>query len=180
METELMPYNPPPPIDARLVVGDADVSAFAGIPLVEDPTLPPDTVTMQPNTQLNWGWPTLEALRRGEIAEILPELNLPTDDAERKKIQLYSGLFGYFMAALVEVAKCSYAGNLQHYGNADKLQWVQAKSNKHADKILSHLADHGKFDTDGIRHSAKVAWRALALLQMEMQEAGAPMPRSAV
>jgi len=32
------------------------------------------------------------------------------------------------------------------------------------------LIDRGKFDTDGQRHSAKLAWRALALLQLELEE----------
>jgi len=31
--------------------------------------------------------------------------------------------------------------------------------------------ERGTYDTDGIRHSAKLAWRALALLQKELEEA---------
>lgn len=38
------------------------------------------------------------------------------------------------------------------------------------DALLRHLIDRGKRDTDGQRHSAKVAWRALALLQREIEE----------
>lgn len=108
-----------------------------------------------------------------------PAFQMPTDDAERKKIPLGSGVFDCFTAALIEVAKCSHQGNVQHYGNADNLQWVQGKSNMHFDCLLKHAADRGTFDTDGVRHTAKLAWRALAMLQMEMQEAGAPLPRSA-
>ena len=37
------------------------------------------------------------------------------------------------------------------------------------DALSRHLIDAGTFDTDGIRHSAKVAWRALANLQKELE-----------
>lgn len=47
----------------------------------------------------------------------------------------------------------------------------------HADCIMRHLVDRGTIDTDGITHSAKVAWRALALLQEELEAKGAPMSR---
>jgi hypothetical protein len=33
---------------------------------------------------------------------------------------------------------------------------------------MRHLLDRGTLDTDGLRHTAKVAWRALALLQREL------------
>lgn len=39
---------------------------------------------------------------------------LPTDAKERKKVPIASGVFDYFTAALVEVAKVSQAGNDQH------------------------------------------------------------------
>ena len=35
--------------------------------------------------------------------------------------------------------------------------------------IPRHLIDRGARDTDGMRHSAKLAWRALALLQTELE-----------
>ena len=34
---------------------------------------------------------------------------------------------------------------------------------------LQHLIDRGALDSDGMRHSAKLAWRALALLQTELE-----------
>jgi hypothetical protein len=46
--------------------------------------------------------------------------------------------------------------------------------------MLRHFAERGTLDTDGIRHSAKMAWRALALLQKEIEAeqaaVGAPTP----
>jgi hypothetical protein len=34
---------------------------------------------------------------------------------------------------------------------------------------MRHLLERGTLDTDGIRHSAKVAWRAMAMLQKEIE-----------
>jgi hypothetical protein len=103
---------------------------------------------------------------------------LPTDAAERKKIPLSSGVLDYFPAALVEVAKVSYMGNQQH--NAGQpLHWSRGKSADHSDTLQRHLAERGSIDTDGMRHSAKAAWRCLAILQLEMEEAGAPLARGA-
>ena len=97
------------------------------------------------------------------------EMVLPTDAQERKQIPITTGVLDYFPLAIAEVAKCSWAGNQQHH--PDKLlHWDKTKSTDHADCIARHLVDRGKFDTDGQRHSAKLAWRALALLQLELEE----------
>jgi len=37
--------------------------------------------------------------------------------------------------------------------------------------------ERGSVDVDGTRHSAKLAWRALALLQEELERAGVPVSR---
>jgi hypothetical protein len=105
-------------------------------------------------------------------------MTLPTDPAARKALPLCSGVLDYFPAALAEVARCSQAGNDQH-NPGQPLHWARAKSGDEADALLRHLAERGTIDTDGIRHSAKVAWRALALLQKELEAAGAPLARGA-
>ena len=84
---------------------------------------------------------------------------------------MYSGVLRYFPDALLEVARCSYLGNEQHHPG-EPLWWDRAKSTDEADALVRHLLDAGTFDTDGIRHTAKVAWRALALLQKELAAAG--------
>lgn len=90
---------------------------------------------------------------------------------------LATGVLDYFTAALAEVARLSRAGNDKH-NPGEPLHWARGKSTDHADCILRHLADRGTIDPeDGISHSAKVAWRALALLQEELESAGAPMSR---
>jgi hypothetical protein len=56
---------------------------------------------------------------------------------------------------------------------------ARGKSMDHADCIMRHLAGRGSFDGD-IRETAALAWRALALLQEEIeQENGFPLPRGA-
>ncbi len=35
--------------------------------------------------------------------------------------------------------------------------------------MIRHFLQRGLRDTDGIRHSAKMAWRALAILQKEIE-----------
>ena len=103
---------------------------------------------------------------------------LPTDAAGRKKIPIGTGVFDYFTAALIEVAKVSQAGNDQH-NPGEPLHWARGKSNDHWDTMLRHGVERGTIDTDGQRHSAKMVWRALAILQMELEEAGAPKARGA-
>lgn len=91
------------------------------------------------------------------------------NDAQwRKERPLFSGLLKYFPDALKEVAYCSYVGNRQH-NPGQALHWDRAKSTDEADALMRHLLEAGTVDTDGVRHAAKVAWRALALLQKEIE-----------
>lgn len=102
---------------------------------------------------------------------------LPSDSGERKRIPIISGALDYFPLALLEVAKISMAGNEQH--NPGKpLHWNRDKSADHADCIGRHLIERGLIDKDGQHHTAKLAWRALALLQEEMEEAAGWTPQT--
>lgn len=103
---------------------------------------------------------------------------LVTEAAARKEIPLARGLLDYFPAALAEVAALSKKGNDQH-NPGEPMHHARGKSNDHADCVMRHLIDRGTIDVDGTRHSAKVAWRALALLQEELEAEGAPLPRGA-
>jgi hypothetical protein len=103
---------------------------------------------------------------------------LPQDAKERKRIPLASGMFDYFTSALIEVSKVSFFGNEQH-NPGTPVHWERGKSTDHSDTMLRHFAERGTIDTDGVRHSAKMVWRALAILQMELEDAGAPIARGA-
>lgn len=96
-------------------------------------------------------------------------MNLPTDAKARKAIPIVTGVLDYFPDAIAAVAECSRAGNDQH-NPGQPLHWDRSKSFDHADCIGRHLIDRGTLDSDGLRHSAKVAWRALAMLQMEIEK----------
>lgn len=95
-------------------------------------------------------------------------MNLSTDSKTRKSQPIATGVLDYFPLALAAVAECSKAGNDQH-NPGEPLHWAREKSSDHADCVVRHLIDRGTLDKDGIRHSTKVAWRALALLQLEIE-----------
>ena len=99
-------------------------------------------------------------------------MSLTTDAKERKATPIATGVLDYFPDALAEVARCSKAGNDQH-NPGQPLHWAKEKSTDEADALIRHFLERGTFDADGIRHSAKVAWRALALLQRELDAAQA-------
>lgn len=95
-------------------------------------------------------------------------MSLPNSARQRKDIPIARGVLDYFPDALAAVAELSRIGNDQH-NPGEPLHWAKDKSTDHADCIVRHLIDRGKRDTDGVRHSTKVAWRALALLQIEIE-----------
>ena len=87
---------------------------------------------------------------------------------ERKNMPVFSGVLKYFPDAIKEISRVSLAGNNQHHPDKP-LHWDRNKSADELDALTRHLIDAGTLDTDGIRHSAKVAWRALANLQKELE-----------
>lgn len=103
--------------------------------------------------------------------------HLPSDAKARKDAPVYSGVLAYFPDAIVAVARLSKAGNDQH-NPGQPLRWARDKSTDHADCIVRHQLDHGTLDSDGQRHSAKVAWRALAQLQTEIEAEQAEAERA--
>lgn len=87
---------------------------------------------------------------------------------ERKDTPVYSGVIRYFPLALLEIARLSKVGNDQH-NPGSPLHWDRSKSGDELDALTRHLFEAGTFDTDGMRHSTKLAWRALANLQKELE-----------
>lgn len=103
---------------------------------------------------------------------------LNTTSEERKKYPMARGLLDYFPDALAEVSKVSYMGNQKH-NPGEEMHHARGKSMDHADCIIRHLVNRGGYDGD-IRESASLAWRALALLQQELEEElKLPLPRGA-
>lgn len=104
----------------------------------------------------------------GDMLDNPPFGQQKTEAQERKDTPVFSGCLKYFPDALRDVARASLAGNIQH-GNGDKLHWDRSKSGDELDALTRHLMEAGTIDTDGIRHSTKIAWRALANLQKEIE-----------
>ena len=93
---------------------------------------------------------------------------LPEDQEERNAMKLFDGFMAYFPNAMAEVAKLSYAATQQHHPD-QPMHWDRSKSTDHLNKIGRHMIDAGKFDDKGQRHSAALAWRAMANLQEELE-----------
>jgi hypothetical protein len=93
---------------------------------------------------------------------------LPDDATSRKNYPISSGVLDYFPDALVAISEISKAGNDQHNSGLP-MQWTRSKSGDEADTCIRHFLQRGTIDTDGKRHTAKAAWRMLALLQKEIE-----------
>lgn len=100
---------------------------------------------------------------------------LEADSEERKRYPIFSGVMAYFPDALAGVAEISFAGNEKHNPGM-ALHWARGKSMDHKDCIARHLIESGGFEdvvyngkTYRMRHSAALAWRALANLQEELE-----------
>jgi hypothetical protein len=101
----------------------------------------------------------------------------PKAAEKRKAAPIYEGFIRYFPKAIWAVAELSRVANEQH--NPDTpVHWDRSKSGDELDALMRHLTQAGGFDTDGQRHSAKVAWRAMANLEKEL-EAADPIGTSA-
>lgn len=96
-------------------------------------------------------------------------VGLPSTAAERKERPIARGVLDYFPDALAEIAYVSFKANQQH-NPGEEMHWAKGKSTDHADCLLRHLIQRGTRDDDGLLHTAKAAWRALALLQTEIEK----------
>ena len=120
---------------------------------------------------------TFEGLRPDLFEEVDPmepagtrrPAPLPRNAQHRKETVMYRGLFCYFPDALAAVARASFIANEQHNPGTE-VHWDRSKSGDEYDAMLRHLLEVGTYDDDGIRHATKVAWRALAALQKELEE----------
>lgn len=134
----------------------------------------PDGTTTQLDIAIdNLAKVAVDKVRSPSIQNVLRAL--PSDGGERKQFPITTGVLDYFPLAIAEVARCSKSGNDQHNPGMP-LHWARGKSSDHPDCIVRHLIQRGTLDSDGVRHSAKVAWRALALLQEELERESGFIP----
>jgi hypothetical protein len=100
-----------------------------------------------------------------------------SEATKRKETPVYSGFIKYFPDAINAIARCSFAGQQQHAPD-QPLQWHRDKSGDEGDSLMRHLLEAGTVDSDGVRHSVKCAWRALGLVQKELELSGeAPLSK---
>lgn len=126
-------------------------------------------ITVQDGSSPYDGMPYQVQDRYGNCAWF-PERHLSKKE-DRKKIPIASGVIKYFPKAIKEVAKVSFEGNVQH-GNGVDLIWDRSKSADHEDALCRHLTDYlsgEEVDSDRLPHLAKVAWRALASLEIYLE-----------
>lgn len=88
-------------------------------------------------------------------------------DEERKSCPIATGVLDYFPDAIRAIARVSFIGAKQH--ELATVRWDRSKSTDEADALIRHFLERGTVDVDGVPHSAKMAWRALALLQKEIE-----------
>lgn len=101
---------------------------------------------------------------------------LPEDSAERKEYPIVTGVLDYFPDAIAELARLAKFGNDKH-NPGEPLHWARGKSDDHIDCIGRHLIDRGRKDGD-FYHDVMIAWRALANLQLVMEQSkGLPPSR---
>lgn len=86
-------------------------------------------------------------------------------EERRKKQKVHAGFMKYFPDAIKAVAHISVICNEQHNAG-EPLQWAKDKSNEHLESLGRHLLESGTYDTDGVLNDVKIAWRALANLQI--------------
>jgi hypothetical protein len=122
-------------------------TGYTGYVNFEEPALTTSTQTLKP---------------------IVSSSALPAKANLRKTYPIATGFVDYFPDAIAAVAHVSYVGNEQH-NPGTPLHWDRSKSSDEADALMRHFVERGKIDSDGVRHSAKLAWRALALLQKEIE-----------
>jgi len=97
--------------------------------------------------------------------------SLVSSESESRKSQpVFTGVVKYFPDALKYVSKVSKKGNDQHHSDKP-LHWDKSKSTDNEDALARHLIDHSQnpVDEDGLLHLGKVAWRALAALQIYLE-----------
>lgn len=95
-----------------------------------------------------------------------------TDSAKRKGLPIARGFVDYFPDAMVAVAALSMYANEKH-NPGEPLHWSKDKSSDHDDCLMRHFLERYAVDADdGFLHLVKVAWRAMASLQVHLENGG--------
>lgn len=97
------------------------------------------------------------------------KITRPRSAQDRKTYPLGTFLVGYFPDALMYLSHLSWVANEQH-NPGEPMHWAREKSTDQIDCVARHLLEAGTIDDDGLLHTGKLAWRALAMLQLELEQ----------
>lgn len=98
--------------------------------------------------------------------------------SQRKEYPIVTGCLHYFPDALTMVSHASYLATKKH-NVGQEMHWARGKSVDHEDCLGRHTIECG-IDDDGIEHATNRAWRALAALQLLLEEKhGLSLPKGA-
>lgn len=120
---------------------------------------------------------------------------LPRNDQERKNLPIFKMICGYFPKALREVTRVAVANNVRY--NPDRkpadINWARGKSTDQMGSLFRHMLESA---VDGLVYEdlppevqsacgpgfervyvlAEAAWRALAALELQIEEQEAKVP----
>jgi hypothetical protein len=96
----------------------------------------------------------------------------PQKSEGRKQLPITEGVLDYFPDAIAYVAFVSKVGNDKH-NPGEKMHWARGKSDDHANCVARHLIERGTYDSEGLLNEGTMAWRALACLQLRLEELAA-------
>lgn len=94
---------------------------------------------------------------------------LPQTSEARKNLPVTTGVLDYFPDAIAYVAFVSKVGNDKH-NPGEPLHWERGKGGHNPDCAGRHLIERGTYDADGLLNDGTLVWRALANLQLTLEE----------
>jgi hypothetical protein len=96
--------------------------------------------------------------------------SLTSNSDVRKNLPVVTGVLDYFPLAIAYVALVSKIGNDKH-NPGQPLHWSRHQSADHIDCAGRHMLERGEWAEDnGVLHDGMLAWRALANLQLVLEE----------
>lgn len=96
----------------------------------------------------------------------------PQSSEARKNLPVTTGFLDYFPDAVAYVAFVSKIGNDKH-NPGQPMHWARGKGGNNADCAGRHLIERGTYDADGLLNDGTLAWRAMANLQLKLEELNA-------
>lgn len=116
------------------------------------------------------------------LPNIVAAKNCGLTESQIRKMQPVGSIVTlYFPDALRAVAAVAWVGNEKH-NPGQHLHWARGKSDDHLECAVRHLQDANREQWDvttlkdgrqyAVLHAAEAAWRALALLQLAVEQGG--------